>query len=34
MRDVTMRGDDESRKVVGYWGMCWGGVDRVDGGHN
>ena len=32
--DVTMRGDDESGEVVGYWGMCWGGVDRVDGRHN
>jgi hypothetical protein len=29
-----MRGDNEGREVVGYWGMCWGGVDRVDGRHN
>ena len=29
-----MRGDDEGREVVGYWGVGWGGVDRVDGGHN
>jgi hypothetical protein len=28
-----MRGDNESGEVVGYWGMGWGCVDRVDGGH-
>jgi hypothetical protein len=34
VRGLTMRGDDESGEVVGYWGMCWGCVDRVDGRHN
>ncbi len=29
-----MGGDDERREMVGYWGMCWGRVDRVDGRHN
>jgi hypothetical protein len=28
-----MGGDDERREVVGYWGVCRGGVDRVDGSH-
>lgn len=28
-----MGGNDESRKVVGYWGVCRGGVDGVDGSH-
>ncbi len=28
-----MGGDDERREVVGYWGMCRGRVDRVDGSH-
>jgi hypothetical protein len=32
--DVTVGGYDEGREVVRYWGMGWGGVDRVDGGHN
>ena len=29
-----MGGDDESREVVGYWGVCGGRVYGVDGGHN
>ncbi len=24
---------DESWEMVGYWGMCWRSVDRVDRGH-
>ena len=28
-----MGSDDESREVVGYWGVCRGRVDGVDGSH-
>jgi len=33
-REVTMGGHDKSWKVIGYWGMCRRGVDRVNGGHD
>ena len=33
MRDITVGRDDESREVVGYWGVCRGRVDGVDGCH-
>ena len=32
-RDVTMGSHYEGWKVIGYWGMCRGRVDGVNGGH-
>jgi hypothetical protein len=34
LKKVTMGGHDKSWGVIGYWGMCRRGVDRVNGSHD